>query len=89
MKSLTKFVLIAALLSLSACAGNKPREVIVEVKVPVPVPCKINPIPKPSMPFQEASPLEEFGVKLSKLLAEVEIRKGYETELESAVKSCQ
>ena len=67
----------------------KPVYIDREVKVAVPVPCRVAPIDKPVMPLQEAKTSEEFGVKLKKALAEIELRKGYETKLEAGVRSCQ
>lgn len=88
-KTNLRFIIIAlGLLVLMGCDGFR-RDHVVEVKVPVPVPCKVAPIEKPAFPLQEAQTSEGFGVKLKKALAEIELRKAYETKLESAVESCQ
>jgi hypothetical protein len=72
----------------TGCACH-PREVQVRVEVPIPVPCKVAPIEKPIFLLQEAKQEESFGTKLKKALSEIETRKGYETKLEAAVRSCQ
>lgn len=70
---------------------SKPDPIYVtkEVPVVVTVPCKIDYIEVPYFPFQEASVDEDFGTKLGKALAEIEIRKGYEGVLEAAIRGCQ
>lgn len=75
-------------LILTGCGSPIVRDTFTESKVPVPVLCKVAKVEKPSMPLQEASPEEPFPTKLKKALAEIEIRKGYELLLESAIESC-
>jgi hypothetical protein len=79
-------ILLTFFLLLSACT---PVETIREVKVPVIIPC-VDQLPnKPSMPLQEAGPEEDLFVLTKKALAEIELRKGYEGELESALVACK
>lgn len=86
MKKLVALGLVTLFVTGCACT---PKEVYVTVKVPVPVPCKPTKVEEPAFPLQEATTLEEFGIKLKKALAEIEIRKGYETKLKAAVESCE
>ena len=76
------------LLLLSGCQSLG-QVVTQEVKIPVPVPCKIVPPAKPAMPLQEAEATEgNIFVILQLALAEIELRQGYETELEVAITTC-
>ena len=75
-----------------ACASNLntiPNTVYVDKPSIVEVPCKIKTIEKPIMPFQTCEISDPLGVKINKMLSEIEIRKAYETQLEAGVKSCQ
>lgn len=79
--------LVLATLILSGCAAVPPE--VREIKVPVPVPCMISAPSKPSMPIDAISKYENNVFTIVKnLLAEIELRKGYETVLESAIASC-
>lgn len=85
-------VVLLACLPLAGCNFfSEPRTVYVTKEVPVivQVPCKIETIEVPFFPFQEAAPEEDFGTKLGKALAELEVRKGYEGVLEAAIRGCQ
>ncbi len=76
------------LLLLSGCQSLG-QVVTQEVKIPVPVPCKIVSPAKPVMPLQEAEATEgNIFVILQLALAEIELRQGYETELEVAITTC-
>lgn len=80
-----------ALLSLLAgCATPEPIIVhkTVKVEVPIEVPCKITWPVKPQWPLDvipEGSDVYAIG---SAALAEIELRQGYEGELEAALKRC-
>ena len=72
--------------------GCGTREVIREVKVPVMVKCVNNVPVKPDMPLQDAaaSPGNENLFTLAKKsLAEIELRRGYESELEAVIIACK
>jgi hypothetical protein len=63
--------------------------VIVNRDVLVTVPCKINPPVKPVMPLTDTGDTKDnIFINIKKAIAEIEIRKGYELQLETAVKSC-
>lgn len=82
------YALLAALVglvgSLTAC-GVAP---IQTVKVPVPVECRVEVPARPAMPTEALSPgvdLDRFGASV---LAEIELREGYEHELRAALGEC-
>jgi len=81
-------LLILALLSLSGCCNDQVREVK-EIKVPVILPCVESLPEKPSFPLQEAKVDEDLFTLAKKSLAEIEIRKGYEAELEASLFACK
>lgn len=83
--NITPYLLCSALLS--ACCT--PRIVIKEVNVPIITPCIESSPTKPVFPLQEASPEEDLFSLTKKSLAEIELRKGYEGELESAIIACK
>lgn len=88
---MNKSLLFLPILLLVGCATTKPSIITktVEVKVPVQVPCKVKPVPKPNMPLKSLDPSSNIYDKVKTALAEIEIRKGYETNLEAAIKSCE
>ena len=78
---------IAALL-ITAC-GTTEKLVVKEVSVPVPIPCNIIAPKKPPMPLDGVNPEEtDIFVWSKSALGEIELRKGYEHELEAAITSC-
>lgn len=70
-------------LALAGCAGQK----LVRVEIPVPVPCVTADIPEPVYPTVEA----DTGLfeRVQALLAERELRKGYEEQLKATVAGCK
>lgn len=86
MKTTILTILLASTL-LSGCFATMPGAVT-EVLVPVPVPCNINAPSMPSWPFQTASGSDDIFTSVKKMLAEIELRKGYEIEMEAAIKGC-
>ena len=85
-----KYIPIFLIVLFLVGCGSFRAPTIIEHKVLVTVPCKITPPDKPLMPFtNSAKKTDSLFVKTKKILAEIEIRKGYETELEAAVRSCQ
>lgn len=69
-------------LALTGCATTK----YVEVKVPVPVPCVVERVEEPVFP----AIAEDAGLfeRVKALLAELELRKGYEEKLKATVAGC-
>jgi len=83
-----KIFLLVLILALTGCNITQPPN-IVEHKVLVTIPCKVTLPSKPVMPLTETgSSDEDLFVKSKKALAEIELRKGYETELEAAANAC-
>lgn len=83
-------LLVLFLVFISGCSPLPTREVVVDHNVQVNIPCKITPPQKPVMPLTDSGKIEEdIFVKTQKALAELELRKGYEKQLETAVESCQ
>lgn len=72
---------------LSGCPTDPVRPPT-EVKVAVPTPRKVKVPNKPIMPLDSASRKDPLEVNLKKALAEIELRRGYEKELETAVSAC-
>lgn len=85
-----KAIPIFFVLVLAGCQCVNPDPQIVQHDVPIPVPCKIAPIQKPVLPFTDnGSTTDSIFVKVKKAVAELDIRQGYEDQLEAAVKACQ
>lgn len=83
------FIIIPALF-LSGCSLLPTRTIVVDHNVLVTIPCRITQPQKPVMPLTDSSKIEEdIFVKTKKALAEIELRKGYEKQLETVVESCQ
>lgn len=87
-----RVLFLAILLALAGCV-TPPKPEIVKVEMPIPVPCNIIPPKKPVMPFTEAVNTDTSGktdvfADVKRMLAEIENRIGYESELEAAIKSC-
>lgn len=53
------------------------------------VPCKSPPVTKPDMPADHLIGISDIFAQVKALLADRETRKGYEGQLEAAVKVCQ
>lgn len=91
MKTLRTFGIgLSALLLLTACSTQKIVSVPVEVKVPVPIPCPVENPPKPEWPLEKTD-LATATVfeKVTHALAEIELRIGYEKQLEAALEACK
>ena len=84
-----KIIAIICLLVLSGCAKQPIITTPVEVKIPVSVPCKTPIIPAPAWPTSELRAGDSIFRQVQLILAELQIRKGYEAQLEAAIKSCQ
>jgi len=83
--------LYATILSLALLSGCSwiPTHVV-DHDVMVPVPCKVTMPQKPLMPFTDTATVKDnIYVKTQKALAEINVRKGYEAELEAAAGSCK
>jgi hypothetical protein len=76
-------------LFLSACGTQPVVSTPQIVKVPVTVYCKIKPVEKPAMPFDEqATLLMSPLLKAQLYAAQGENLKGYTTKLEAAIAGC-
>lgn len=79
---------IPVLLLVGCCSAVPPK--IINHDVIVTVPCKITMPTKPSMPLTDSGNVsDDIFVKSQKALAEIDLRKGYESQLEAGVKSCE
>lgn len=75
-------------LFLVGCASTPKIETRI-VEVPVAVSC-IKQVPvKPEYPLQGSNPDEDIFVLTKRALAEIELRKGYEGELEAVLIACK
>ena len=81
-------IFLALALLLPGCSLLPTRTVNHDVMVTVP--CKITLPQKPVMPLTDSAKVEDdIFVKVKKALSEIELRKGYELQLETAAGSCQ
>jgi hypothetical protein len=83
-----KYLALFSVLFLAGCATCKPDIVIQKVEVPVSVPCVKQAVQKPSFPLQGTNPNEDIFVLTKRALAEIELRRGYEGELEAVIQGC-
>ena len=84
-----RYILTIGLLLLTGCCIPK-APIVVDHKVMVTVPCKTILPARPVMPLTDTGKVEDdIFVKSKKALAEIDIRKGYEAQLEAAARSCQ
>ena len=75
--------------ALTGCSATMPEKPIVQtVLVEKPVPCRIQAIDRPTWDTERVNPDDPVSVSRS-IRAELERRRGYEAQLEAAVKSCQ
>lgn len=77
------------LLLLAGCASQPIAYAPIKESVAVAVECKIEAIPTPEWPTQALNDKNTLFEKVRAVLAELSLRKGYEAQLEAAVKSCQ
>jgi hypothetical protein len=72
-------------------AGCSTRTVYkpVTVEVPVPVPCQAPAVTHPVWPTQSLSGQATILEQVKALLAENELRQGYEGQLEAAIQACR
>jgi hypothetical protein len=83
-----KIFLLFPVLLLTGCFATLPPK-IVDHDVLVSIPCKVTLPAKPVMPLtDDGSVSDDIFVKSKKALAEIDIRKGYESELEAAADAC-
>lgn len=77
-----RLLLVFPALFLAGCATKEP----ITIKVPVPVPCVTEQIKEPIYPTVS----EDAGIfeRVKVLLAERELRKGYEAKLKAALAAC-
>jgi hypothetical protein len=77
------------LLLLASCASEQVVYKPVEISIPIAVECKIEALPVPTWPMLSLN--EKIGLfdAVKAFISELELRKGYEAQLEAAVKSCQ
>lgn len=86
MRRLQLLAAAAAALLLSGCAA--PGQ-LVEVNVPVPVECRENEPARPAMPSDGLREGVSLTAQVQALLAEIEIRDGYELRLLTALQACR
>jgi hypothetical protein len=67
----------------AACGGDKKP---LEIRIPVPVPCVAERPARPDYPVIKDG--DSIFVRVQKLLAERELRRAYEGELEAALAAC-
>lgn len=83
-----KLYVMLPILFLYGCTSPLPK--IVNHDVMVTIPCKITMPVKPVMPLTDTGDIKDnIFIKTKKALAELDIRRGYEAQLEAAAGSCQ
>ena len=79
---------VLPVLLLCACGTVPPK--VVDHEVLVTVPCKVTMPSKPVMPLTDTGDVkDDIFVKTKKALAEIDLRKGYEAQLEAVAQSCK
>lgn len=76
---------VVALGGLLAACGVSP---IREIKVPVPVQCRVETPARPAMPTEALAPGIDLDRFSASVLAEIELREGYEGQLRAALYQC-
>lgn len=84
-----RFLAIASVLLLAACADPQIIYKPVNVDVPVSVPCKVAPIAKPHFATSDITKDSGYIQKTRALVVTEKTRQAYELMLEAAVRSCQ
>lgn len=87
-KHISRLVPITFILLLLAGCANMKEQVVTTVNVPMPIPCIIVAPKKPFMPFTDQDIGKDLYGNVKNMLAEIELRKGYETELEAGITAC-
>lgn len=81
---------LAAAVLLAGCSATPPARVeIQQVKVAVPVPCEEPEPERPNMPTEQLPAGADVDMYVKAAGAELERRKGYETELRAALANCK
>lgn len=79
-------IFTVALLILTGCGTI--RTELKPVKVPVPVKCQQTEPERPVMPTEFLSSNDSQDAKVAAVLAEIDIREGYEDKLRTALRAC-
>lgn len=75
-------------LALLALAGCSSAPQLQAVKIPVPVECRVQVPSRPAMPTEALTPASTLDAIVQAALAEIELREGFEIELQAALGSC-
>lgn len=83
-------IILLAVFLLMGCSAmpEKPIVQTVTIEKPVQVPCRVPPIERPAWETERANAADPVLVSRA-IRAELEQRRGYETRLEAAAKSCE
>ncbi|WP_325438067.1 hypothetical protein [Pseudomonas nitroreducens] len=82
--------LLVLVVALAGCAGQvEPEPRTVRVEVPVEVPCRSPAVEVPTWATGSLQKRDSLQTKVRALLAELEQRKGYEVQLQAALRACQ
>lgn len=80
---------IAMCILLAACGTTDVVYKPVPVETTISVPCHIPAVTAPPMPTAAITPKNSLFEQVRALLAEIEVRKGYEVMLSASMKACQ
>jgi hypothetical protein len=84
----TGAAVVVLLLAAWALAGCSTTSQVHEVKVPVPVECREKVPPRPAMPTESLRPGTGLTEGAKAMMAEIELREGYEARLVTALEAC-
>ncbi len=89
-RALALFLVLVIAYGVTGCQTmpGKPIVQTVVVEKPVPVPCRVPAIERPAWETERANAADPVLVSRA-IRAELEQRRGYETRLEAAAKSCE
>jgi hypothetical protein len=85
---LRPLLLLVLVAIVGLCAGCATRPQLVEIRVPVPIECRVDKPARPAMPTDALQPSDSIDRKVKALLAENELREGYEILLVAALELC-
>lgn len=84
-----KLFLLTASTICIACTPPVPRIITQQVDIPVTVPCKTAAIIEPKWNVSQLPGRATYGEKIKAIIADLELSKGYITQLSAAVAACK
>lgn len=88
-KLLLKLLVIPLLLATSGCALFPQKQIDVSEPLPVDKRCPVDDVRKPAFPLDSINPNAPLADLVAAALAEIEIRRSYEYNLEKSFRACK